>query len=200
MKIEELSLNDYKELLGYLSKTQSDSLIDNDSVEHAAILVSELVKSATKEIRLFTTSFCEEFYNRSDVINAFESAAEKKVQFQIISRKPLHENPAYAAYNDLFQERVSVKTLSTGIVIANEDDASERMELNNFMIIDKRGIRYEQGSIETPCNGLKNVNARGTFNRPVDAELFVDAFDKAWSRANFLALHAQTNSSTAQKY
>lgn len=171
-----LSLVQYEELVKYMRLTKSQDLIDNDTLERASILVKELLKSSKKEVRLFTTSFCSAFYNREEIKAEFESAAKRDVTLRIISRNLIDSNNAFDDYNQFFSKGIKVCNAPDGIL----DD--EQNQLNNFIIIDNVGLRYEQGDLCTPCGEtISNVKARASFNRPQAAEFFVARFDALFS-------------------
>lgn len=177
MNVKELTLEQYKALVTYLKDEKRHDVIDNDTVEHASILVQALVESAKEKIRLHTTSFCEDFYSRPEIKNAFQEASERNIEMDIISRNDLDENSVFQEYQTMFPN-LHITTLPEGIKVEHEN---EIITLNNFMLIDHNGIRYEQGPKETKCENLMNVNARATFNRPSDVEFFIKNFDNAIS-------------------
>lgn len=177
MSAIKLSLGQYEELVKFMSQTESQDVIDNDTVEHASILVKALVESSKKEIRLFTTSFCPAFYNREEIKSAFVSAAQNDVTLRIISRYPL-DNGAFEEYNKFFPNGIDARIAKDGIL----DD--EQNPLNNFIIIDNVGLRYEQGELCTPCGEeIKDVKARASFNRPQAAEFFIAKFDDSFLKS-----------------
>jgi hypothetical protein len=159
-----------------MSSRQTDDLIDNDTVNHAHILVSELVKSAKKTIKLYTNSFCEEFYLDKNVMKAFVTAKENGILLKIISENDITSNKAYIEYKKLYNDKIENKEYSEDIIA--QFDSDNNLPLNNFMIIDDRGIRYEQEKKEDICENIKDIRARATFNRPKDIKPFVSAFDK----------------------
>jgi sugar-specific transcriptional regulator TrmB len=175
MSAIKLSLTQYEELVKFMSLTESQDIIDNDTVEHASILVKALVESSKKEIRLFTTSFCPAFYNREEIKAEFESAAKRDVTLRIISRNLIDNNNAFDDYNQFFSKGIKVCIAPDGIL----DD--EQNQLNNFIIIDNVGLRYEQGDLCTPCGEtISDVKARASFNRPQAAEFFIAKFDASF--------------------
>jgi len=175
MSAIKLSLAQYEELVKFMSLTESQDIIDNDTAEHASILVKELVKSSKKEIRLFTTSFCPAFYSRIEIKNEFESAAKRGVSLRIISRQQINKNDVFDSYTQLFKNGIEFHIAPNGIL----DD--EQNQLNNFIIIDNLGLRYEQGDLCTPCGEtISDVKARASFNRPQAADFFIAKFDASF--------------------
>jgi hypothetical protein len=70
----------YKQLLNILRKKDSQQLIRNDSVGHATVLVQNLVEHAEKEILLYSSSFCEEFYLKEEILKAFKDKKDLSVK------------------------------------------------------------------------------------------------------------------------
>ena len=179
MDISRITLDEYSKTLQYLRNTKGDDIIDNDTVEHAERLVSELVNSATEKIRLYTTRFCEEFYNRAMVKQAFSTAAERGVIINILSKDGIEEtNSALIEYKTFFKNNIVSKQVSGDVILNLEEDIT----LNNFMLIDEAGLRYEQQEMPADgCKELKNVNARGAFNRPNEVKLLATSFDSSFN-------------------
>ncbi len=177
-----MTLIDYEKAVKNMAKNQTNDLADNDTVNHAYILVSELVKTAEKTIRLYTNSFCEEFYENEKILEAFRLASDNKVKFNIISENNISKNKAYIEYKAIFKQD-NIQNIQNSQPITAEINSKE-VVLNNFMTIDNKGIRYEQEKKDDICNNIKNIRARGTFNRPDDVEPFVVAFDIAFNNNN----------------
>lgn len=175
MNIANMTLIDYEILVKNMADRQTDDLVDNDTVNHARILVSELVNSAEKTIKLYTNSFCEKFYLDTNVKEAFTNAKKNNdVSLEIISENDISSNEAYEEYKRIY-ETIRYKHYSKDIFAKFN---SNTVSLNNFMIIDDKGIRYEQEKKENICENIEDIRARATFNRPNDVRPFVDAFNK----------------------
>lgn len=181
MKLAGIKLVDYETIVKDMARKDSNELIDNDSVHHAHILVSELVNSAKKSIKLYTNSFCQEFYLNERVLQAFEDAAKRKISLQILSEHDITENGALKKYKEIFADNIIKEKIAKGELKATFAPDSTTV-LNNFMIIDAKGIRYEQEKKEDICLNMRDIKARATFNRPEDVAPFVKSFD-----ANFAA-------------
>ncbi|RLA84034.1 MAG: hypothetical protein DRG78_02675 [Epsilonproteobacteria bacterium] len=176
MKIDGMKLIDYDILVKKMAIEQTNDLVDNDTINHAAILVSELVKTAKTSIKLYTDSFCKDFYSKEIVRDSFIEAAKKNIKLEIIADNCLARNNILAtAYKDAFAENLMYKD-NISVPIKATFSFGEAI-LHNFMIIDDRGIRYEQEKKDDICNNLEDVKARATFNRPEDVKPFLEAFN-----------------------
>lgn len=178
ISIANMKLIDYETIVKKMSRENSSELIDNDTVEHAKILVPELVNSSYHSIKLYTNSFCSNFYLSDKVKEAFYSAKERNVQLEIIAETNLDDNEALEEYKNIFGNDLKLKSNYSEkltMKLAN----NETIDLNNFMIIDDKGIRYEQENRENICENIKDIKARATFNRPEDVKPFVEIFNTA---------------------
>lgn len=175
--IANMKLIDYETIVQNMSKENSSELVDNDTVEHAKILVSELVNSSKESIKLYTNSFCENFYLNEKVLKSFEEAANRNVKFYIIAETNVENNTAINKYKELFNSDSLVIKDSVSEPLTMENLGKE-ITLNNFMIIDDKGIRYEQENKKNICQNIQNIKARGTFNRKEDVKPFVEVFNK----------------------
>ncbi len=175
MNIANMTLIDYEILVKNMADRQTDDLVDNDTVNHARILVSELVNSAERTIKLYTNSFCEKFYLDTNVKEAFSNAKNNGVSLEIISENDISSNEAYEEYKKIY-ETINYKHYSKDIFA--KFDSNDKVLLNNFMIIDDKGIRYEQEKKKNICENIEDIRARATFNRPNDVKPFVDTFNK----------------------
>lgn len=173
MNIANMTLIDYKILVKNMADKQTDDLVDNDTVDHARILVSALVNSAKKTIKLYTNSFCKNFYLDENVKKAFINAKKNNVSLEIISENDISSNEAYEEYKNIYNT-IKYKRHSEKIFAKFN---SNSVLLNNFMIIDDKGIRYEQERKNNICEDIEGIRARATFNRPNDVKPFVDAFN-----------------------
>lgn len=171
----DMKLLDYETVVKKMAKENSKDLIDNDTGEHAKILVSTLVDNSKNTIKIYTYSFCETFYLYEKVINAFREAAKRGVVLQIISQTNLTGNKALEVYKEIFAGKLNIKETPIDKLELNN------IHLNNFMIIDNQGIRYEQENNYDICENLGNIKARGTFNRENEIKPIADVFDAVMS-------------------
>lgn len=178
--ITTMKLIDYETIVKKMKEENSADLVDNDTVEHAKILVSELVNSSQKSIKLYTNSFCKEFYLSEKVFSVFKDASNRGIKLDVLAEKNLSDNEAIKEYKTLFGCKFFLKDSVAPLQMEIADN--KHITLNNFMIIDEKGIRYEQENRANICNNIQDIKARGTFNRPKDIEPFIKVFNNELPR------------------
>lgn len=171
MNIKQISIAEYENVVVRMAKDKTNDFVDNDTIQHAKILVHHLVNSAEDTIKIYTNEFYDKFYLDEKIMEAFNKAYNNDIKLFLISKKDITENNAFIKYADIFNSNFKHCNHSEDITIMISDN---KHVLNNFMVIDDNGIRYEQ---EKKTSTYDNIQAKATFNSPNDVKPFVDAFD-----------------------
>lgn len=189
-----MTIADYQRELTRLREESSATIFDNDQFEHAKILISELAEMATSEINIYSTAFCDTFFNDSKVLHAFTEAANRNVKLNVITSMEVTQigSPTYSAsfntYKTLFSDNVKI---ATGKPLEYIDiDTRQQHQFHNFMVVDGKGIRYEKElfTFSTDCHRTprKQMQANGCFNDPEIAAALNNCFFDALNNDNFI--------------
>ncbi len=174
---KESTIERYSKLLHNLRITEDTMVIPNDSYDHARAMISELLKSAKKEVRIYSTHFCDTFYSDPIIKNAFTDTqqANKQVMFKVILRsKNKEEQTEIAKYKELLGNNFEVK-YNKKLIVGKE-------ELQDFIVVDHKALRYEETTESElgDCHNKKPaiVKAVGCFNNPKYATKLSEKFDE----------------------
>jgi len=175
----------YKQLLAILREKDSQQLIRNDSVGHATVLVQNLVEHAEKEILLYSSSFCEEFYLKEEILEAFKKKKDLSVKVIIHykfdeAEDSVGQNKTIARYNEILGDHVKIKFMN-----AEDNLKIEDISLNNFLVADEKGFRYEKSEpSKEACvsKGILPTPAVGSLNDPALSKELAEAFNKKFSQ------------------
>lgn len=195
MKLFQMTIADYQRELTRLREESSTTIFDNDQFDHAKILISELADMATYEINIYSTAFCDTFFNDSKVLNAFNEAAKRNVKLNVITslNTKVLDNPEYSntlhTYEEMFKNNGIKVHVGTPLEYIDADTRNKE-QFNNFMVVDGKGIRYEKAlfTFSTDCHRTprKEMQANGCFNDPEIAAALNNCFFDALNNNNFV--------------
>lgn len=187
IKPSRMTISDYQRELVRLRTESSNTVFDNDQFDHAKILISELANMASSEINIYSTAFCDTFFNDPTVEHAFKEAAKRGVQLNVITAldTETEASNAYSKsllhYKNIFSEN-GVEIRSGLKLTYNADNEEQTYLFNNFMVVDGKGLRYEKDyfdfTIDCHIDQRQDMQANGCFNDPVIASVLNKYFKR----------------------
>jgi len=174
----------YTYLLDVIRKKNSDQLIRNDSFEHAKVLAGNLFTHAKKEILIYTSSFCEEFYLTPEIFNTFQSIKNKDISVKVLihfevtdeEEKIIGQKKALEEYKSILNDKFEFKYLQNSDHVRKEDNI-----INNFIVVDGIAFRYEKKEptrIGCISNERVYTKAIGSINDQETANYLIQAFNQ----------------------
>ncbi len=121
---------DFRMIVRHLLRICSRKPIGNNSEEHAAILIAELIRSATVSIDIFCWRFNDDVWAQPEVLSALHNALSKSEKIAI--RAVTQEDPADNACTQMLREAgVEIKRAARSDIEAN------------LILVDGHAFRYE---------------------------------------------------------
>ncbi len=77
-------MDNYKKAIEQLAKNSTNIEFDNEGKEHAAIVLSSMIKNAKKDVKLYSGQLNSEVANNALFLNAFNKFIEAKFTIQVI--------------------------------------------------------------------------------------------------------------------
>ncbi len=143
--MSELRLEIYRKLFARHIEEDSPLYIENGSRAHASVVISELVKSAEKEILIQCTEFNSDVYD-SDMITLLNDAADRVDVVKIAIRKKAADDAL-------------VKQLSSSIEVL---EGADKLSVD-FCVVDGKRFRLELDAKKreaTACANDPDLGAR----------------------------------------
>ncbi|RLA82540.1 MAG: hypothetical protein DRG78_06910 [Epsilonproteobacteria bacterium] len=173
-----MDINRYSKFIDKLIINRDGFVFSNDSVEHAAVAFEKLIGQSKYEIRLYTSKLCDSFFMKGSVYSAFKKASDNNIKLSILvqaSERECKDNKyndiSKKEYEEIFKDNFTIKY---DINLETEEDGL----LNNFLLIDSSGIRYEQEGTIEDCNNIDNVKAKCSIGADGAVKYFSDIFDE----------------------
>ena len=69
-----------------------DTRIDNESDEHAVVLIDELIRHAKKTVKIYCRKFSSDIWGRTCVFDAVVNALEDSVKFHVLTQEHPEES------------------------------------------------------------------------------------------------------------
>ena len=130
VRMTESEKADFRMIVRHLLRICSRKPIGNNSEEHAAILISELIRSATVSIDIFCWRFNDDVWAQPEVLSALRNAICKSEKITI--RAVTQEEPADNECTQMLRKAgVEIKRAVRSDIEAN------------LILIDGRAFRYE---------------------------------------------------------
>jgi MoaA/NifB/PqqE/SkfB family radical SAM enzyme len=150
---------------GMLLANSSES-IENDSLDHAIILIKCLIASARKSIKVFCHALRGDVWGKPDIVRAIDNALAAGISVQV-------------AVQALPESREIWKKL------ANDEHSEVRMfpfgdHYSNFLLIDDKSFRFEPDPAQR--KGFAYVKA------PEQAQVLTTLFKRIWDLSQPLSL------------
>ncbi len=178
--LTKLPISIYKDILKKYRLEESNVLFDNDTHEHAKALISELAKSAKDNglIQIHSTVFCNTIFDSLEVKEALRDASTRGVRLEVKTIATKDKlGAAINTYSNIFMDNFK---LTENVKIFD----AQNEQLNNFMVVDKTGLRYEQelypleNMQECHNQPRPNMNAIACFNDIENAGALSSFFEK----------------------
>lgn len=165
---DERELAFYENVFRGMLCADSPEYIENDSVEHAAILVKCLIENARKSVKIFCKALSSDVWGRPEIVQSVEEALAHKVAFQVSVMEALQTNGT---------SQLLLEDPSSEIRMFPYQDVCA-----NFLLIDDKSFRFEPNCQERKgfavakadekANLLKNTFARvWDLSKPIQRNL-----------------------------
>lgn len=178
LELESRELENYSNFVSQLAQNKSEVLISNGMLDHARILIANLIFYAAKKVQIFTTNLKPEIYEHSSTINslkAFLSKENTEIQILLQDQKIL-ENPALIKDHKFIKACMSEVGGDKGKceikVVNHAEDAAIK---EHFVIMDSEGYRF--------CPDKKEPVAIATFRSPIAALNLTEQFHILFNRS-----------------
>lgn len=186
MKDVDSEIESYSKYVKRLAESKSDVLISNGMLEHARILVCNLLLHAEEKIRIFSSNLAPRIYDDDSTIEALHSFLSKKgttleillqdgESFKSVER--LEERRFLKTCRDANLENESVVRCEIKLV-ASESDSEIKQ---HFVIMDSQGYRF--------CPDKDIPIAIAQFNCPTTASNLIKQFNTLFARSILLTVH-----------
>jgi len=185
-------IEEYEAHLKKLRDENSILKIKNDSFAHAQTLVSNLFEHAQKEVLIYTSSLCHQFYTSDKIIASFEQLKEKNIVPKIIIQYDFSRDEQF---KDVIKQQESIEGMkkifgddfspvflsSEPYTISYQMEDGTSLAIHNFTVVDEKTFRYEKfetkkGDCVNPDG--KYTNAVGCFNDQETTALLAETFRK----------------------
>ncbi len=132
------SLSIYRSVFVRLIEADSESIIENNSPEHAKVILQELVRCAVKSVFILCTHFSKAVYGDADLQTAILDAIDRGVSVSIAVRD---KNPQEAEFFRKLRKMESEKCRLFEGLLENE---SHPVFPSDFCIVDGKRFRLER--------------------------------------------------------
>lgn len=167
-------MEDYKKAVQYMASEQVDTEFGNKGNQHAAIVLSNMLKYSKESFKIFSGSFNKDVTNDQEFIGELQSFLESGKTFQLYLEKYPQDNEIIGALKLVFDaqtknpEAVQVKEATQTF----KDDLSRIFREGkpyHFAIADSKAFRIEIDA--------KEYKATCNFNDPRTAEKLTNIFN-----------------------
>lgn len=169
-----ISLDDvtYYEKVVDLANSNSEELISNSNINHAKILIHQLLIRAKKSIRILSSRLDTAIYDDQRILDALESLVKR----QIVKIEVLIQFPEKIEKANKFLE---ICRGYFNCVIKKVRNPKDEQLNSHYIIMDEKAYRFCADAI--PENG--SVKAFATFNDPAMANRLTQWFNKFFNTA-----------------
>lgn len=169
----------YRRYIQRLREEQSEELFMNSSSEHAVIVLSELLKSAKKEVLIVSQNLSRTITDDDRYREAITNFLKKGgICFKAIlleyNKEALENAPIYEILKSHKQEGKDIELYQSDVKLTSEGKQI------NFCVVDERAYRFEID--------VNKREAIGTFNRPERARELVRHFNSIIEKSAIIAL------------
>lgn len=184
-------MNNYRELVERLAKTNSSERIPNATIDHATVLIENLFAHAHEKVRILSGQLNKDVYGASEILGKARTflrgecgvSNEGKKRLEILLQEPqldIGENPLVRMCKEEpeFSNICEVKCIS---------DAKDREISCHFIVADGKAWRFEPDK-RTPA-------AIACFNEPEIGKQLDEMFDVLFGRGTPLTSSEQNVSS-----
>ncbi|WP_297453692.1 hypothetical protein [Persephonella sp.] len=164
----------YIDFVRKAAKKEENIDIDNSSVDHAVLVIEELIRYASKNIYILTDEFKDKFYRLLDT--TLINFLKKGGKIYILSYNDISNNEFLKDLKNRFPKNIFVKK------VLKEDKpklfVEKQQKYINFILNDKKGVRYE---LDEKLNDL-TTRAIVNYGDEETHDLFKQVFDKYFER------------------
>lgn len=172
-------LSDYRQYLEELAAKKSNILFSNGGKEYASILMSVLFDNTSKEAVIFCEGFGPELVRSDDYWKALTKYLSEGKNLKVLLNNTCHleDEPIKKLFEEKREredpESIQIKTITP----EGRQQIEEQFNgsINNFAVFDTEKFRLEYDPAE--------YTAFGSFNRPEDAHLLRELFDRVFNLA-----------------
>ncbi len=163
-------MKDYERAVSFLAQKKENFPFPNKGADHAAVVVSNILKYAQESVRMFSGALEGEVAQNKNVIKELVKFVERGGKLKIlIEREPSENSPLFNRVKEL------EKAYNTTIIKNAPQEFIDEMrkifgEIYHFIVADGKSFR-----IETDTNDYKAIC---NFNDPEIAESLERLFDK----------------------
>lgn len=136
-------MKNYEDMVEALAKSGSSDIIDNSSIDHAAILIKNMFAYATASVDLFTGCLIKSVYEREDIKDAGRAFISRGGKIRILvqdkdAEKKLENHEFIRAARNSCDNNKS----GNFTVFKLKADVAKNIKAH-FLVMDKKGYRYE---------------------------------------------------------
>ena len=186
-------ITEYERHLQTLRSEDSILKIENNSLAHASVLVSNLLDHATDEVLIYTSSLCKQFYARDKMENDFISLKSRGItpkiliQYKYEDGNPIGQDESIRVLKKIFGDSFQAVFLPRDNPYIEIDSERGKIRINNFTVVDEKAFRYEKYETEKDAciaGSGEYTKAVGCMNDIETAKLLKSAFlDHYYSEA-----------------
>ncbi|MEP6878809.1 MAG: hypothetical protein ABI865_08150 [Nitrosospira sp.] len=177
LELETQELEIYSNFVSQLAQNKSEVLISNGMLDHARILIANLIFYAGKKVQIFTTNLRPEIYEHYSTVNALKAflSKENTVIQILLQDRAILDSPEILKDHELIKECMSELPSGTKCEIRVVSDAEDAQIKEHFVIMDSEGYRF--------CPDKKEPVAIATFRSPIAALNLTRQFDILFDRS-----------------
>jgi hypothetical protein len=177
IELESRELQTYSNFVSQLAQNRSDVLISNGMLDHARILISNLIFYAGKKVQIFTTNLRSEIYEHYSTLNSLKAfLAKENTEIQILLQdRAILDSPQMLKDHEFIKECVGELSKRTKCEIRVVGDVEDAQIKEHFVIMDSEGYRF--------CPDKKEPVAIATFKSPIAAQNLTKQFDIIFDRS-----------------
>lgn len=181
-------LEEYRKYLERLAESKSADMFSNGGIEHAAILMSVLLKNTKKIARVFSNGFKAELITEEpywDALQDYLDDDNHQLLVLVETSKYMHERPLQTLRKYIAKRTANGDDKS--IIVRELSNKGRRAITDqfgfghcNFAIFDEDKFRYEYDP--------GSFKAFGSFNQPKNSRLLIDVFDRSFNDSELLSI------------
>jgi sugar-specific transcriptional regulator TrmB len=167
-----MTIKEYKKEISDAIKDGLDRRFPNSSIEHAKILVKEIINNSDKEVFSLSSSFNQDFYlSLEKEIRNFLNRPNTKFNLIVAN----NENGIISKFKKEYPKQFIVRLIEKDEMPVDKNS----QEHVNYIVNDKNAYRYEYSDKNIDI-GI--VEAIANFNNPEESKVLLDNFNKLLSK------------------
>lgn len=173
-----MEMNDYLDFVEGLAKCQKDQVFFNSGPEHAAIVFSQMFKTAQKDLKIFAGDLSGEISNRDIYLKYLEFFLNKpdtKVEILLQSQEYVGKSFVFMVLNK-FRNKVHLKVSPVEVQLKSQPESEI-----HFTVADNRMLRIE---VDT-----NKYIAECNFNNPEKAGKLTWLFNNLFNSEDAVAVN-----------